>query len=216
MLSLILTKRRMFALIVPRLLVRFIMASARSKIVKKGTESPSELDLEVAKALFDIEVSPNCDFKAELKDIVISAAEEIEVKAGKKAIIVHFPYKSWRTVAKIQGKIIRELEKKLHKKHVVLTADRTMLNKNFRRQGVSVRPRSRTLTSIHESILDDIVAPHQIGGKRTKVTVDTPKLLKVILDVKEKERDHVAEKFDTYSAAYMKLTNKPAVFSFEA
>lgn len=192
------------------------MASARSKVVKRGGESPSELDLEVAKALFDIEVSPNCDFKAELKEVVISSAEELEVKAGKKAVIVHFPYKSWRTVAKIQGKLIRELEKKLSKRHVLLTADRTMINKNFRRQGIEVRPRSRTLTSIHESILDDIVAPHQIGGKRTKVTTDAPKILKVILDVKEKERDHVSEKFDTFSAAYLKLTNKPAVFTFEA
>lgn len=72
------------------------------------------------------------------------------------------------------------------------------------------------MTSIHENILDDIVAPHQIGGKRTKVTADAPKLLKVVLDVKEKERDQIQEKLDTYSAAYLKLTNKPAIFAFEA
>ena len=192
------------------------MANARSKIVKRSCESPSDLELEVAKALFDIEVSPSCDFKAELKDIVVSAAQEVEVKAGRKAIIVHFPYKSWRVVAKIHGRLIRELEKKLSKKHVVLTADRTMINKNFRRQGIEVRPRSRTLTSIHESILDDIVAPHQIGGKRVKMSADSTKMLKVVLDVKEKERDNVQEKLDTFSAAYLKLTNKPAVFAFEA
>ena len=192
------------------------MANARSKIVKRSGESPSDLELEVAKALFDIEVSPSCDFKAELKDIVVSAAQEVEVKAGRKAIIVHFPYKSWRVVAKIHGRLIRELEKKLSKKHVVLTADRTMINKNFRRQGIEVRPRSRTLTSIHESILDDIVAPHQIGGKRVKMSADSTKMLKVVLDVKEKERDNVQEKLDTFSAAYLKLTNKPAVFAFEA
>jgi len=192
------------------------MASARSKIVKRGGETPSELDLEVAKALFDIEVSPSCDFKAELKDVVISGAQELEVKAGKKAVIVHFPYKSWRVVAKIHGKLLREVEKKLSKRHVLFTADRTMMNKNFKRQGIAVRPRSRTLTSIHDAILDDIVAPLQIGGKRTKVTADAPKILKVVLDVKEKERDTVQEKLDTFSAAYLKLTNKPVVFAFEA
>ncbi len=192
------------------------MASARSKIVKRGGESPSELDLEVAKALFDIEVSPNCDFKAELKEVVISGADELDVKAGKKAVIVHFPYKSWRVVSKIHGKLLREVEKKMSKRQVLFTADRTMINKNFRRQGLKVRPRSRTLTSIHEAILDDIVAPHQIGGKRTKVSPDAPKILKVVLDVKEKERDAVQDKLDTFSAAYLKLTNKPAVFAFEA
>jgi len=192
------------------------MASARSKIVKRGGESPSELDLEVAKALFDIEVSPNCDFKAELKEVVISGADELDVKAGKKAVIVHFPYKSWRVVSKIHGKLLREVEKKMSKRQVLFTADRTMINKNFRRQGLKVRPRSRTLTSIHEAILDDIVAPHQIGGKRTKVSPDAPKILKVVLDVKEKERDAVQDKLDTFSAAYLKLTNKPVVFAFEA
>ena len=192
------------------------MANARSKIVKRSNETPSELELEVAKALFDIEVSPSCEFKAELKEIVISAADELEVKAGRKAIVVHFPYKSWRVVSKIQGKLIRELEKKLSKKHVLLTADRTMINKNYRRQGIEVRPRSRTLTSIHDAILDDIVAPHQVGGKRMRMSADSSKIMKVILDVKEKERDTVQEKLDTFSAAYLKLTNKPAVFSFEA
>jgi small subunit ribosomal protein S7e len=192
------------------------MANARSKIVKRSNETPSDLELEVAKALFDIEVSPSCEFKAELKEIVISGADELEVKAGRKAIIVHFPYKSWRVVSKIHGKLIRELEKKLAKKHVIFTADRTMINKNYRRQGIEVRPRSRTLTSIHESILDDIVAPYQIGGKRMRMSADSSKLLKVVLDVKEKERDNVQDKLDTYSAAYLKLTNKPAVFAFEA
>jgi small subunit ribosomal protein S7e len=192
------------------------MANARSKIVKRNDESPSDLELEVAKALFDIEVSPSCDFKAEMKEIVISSAEELEVKAGRKAVIVHFPYKSWRVVSKIHGRLIRELEKKLSKRHVIFTADRTMINKNFRRLGIEVRPRSRTLTSIHESILEDIVSPLHIGGKRIRMAADSTKMLKVILDVKEKERDQVSDKLDTFSAAYLKLTNKPAVFAFEA
>ena len=192
------------------------MANARSKIVKRTGETPSELELEVAKALFDIEASPSCDFKAEMKEIVISSADELEVKAGRKAVIVHFPYKSWRVVSKIHGRLIRELEKKLSKRHVILTADRTMVNKNYRRLGIEVRPRSRTLTSIHESILEDIVSPHQIGGKRIRMAADSTRMMKVILDVKEKERDQVSDKLDTFSAAYLKLTNKPAVFAFEA
>ena len=192
------------------------MANARSKIVKRSGETPSELELEVAKALFDIEASPSCDFKVEMKEIVISSVDELEVKAGRKAVIVHFPYKSWRVVSKIHGRLIRELEKKLSKRHVILTADRTMVNKNYRRVGIEVRPRSRTLTSIHESILDDIVQPHQIGGKRIRMAADSTRMMKVVLDVKEKERDQVSDKLDTFSAAYLKLTNKPAVFAFEA
>ena len=36
-----------------------------------------------------------------------------------------FPFRVWRTVRKIQGRLIRELEKKFNKKHVVFVANRT-------------------------------------------------------------------------------------------
>merc|ERR1719191_2166469 len=109
--------------------------------------------------MFDIEVSPSSEIKADLRDIYISGAKEIEVKQGRQAVVVHFPFRVWKNVRKIQGRLIRELEKKMNKQHVIFVANRTILDKNFRRKGLKVRPRTRTLTAVHDAILEDVVGP---------------------------------------------------------
>lgn len=77
-------------------------------------------------------------------------------------------------------RLTRELEKKFSDRHVVFIAQRRMLRKPTRTSRVvQKRPRSRTLTNVHEKILEDLVHPTEIVGKRTRVAVDGSKLLKV-------------------------------------
>merc|ERR1719281_1744560 len=103
----------------------------------------------------------------------------------------------------------------MNKKQVIFIANRTILNDNFRRKGLKGRPRSRTLTSVHESILEDVVGPTEIVGKRTRIGVDGSKLMKVYLDPKDKDKENIENKLSTYSAVYKKLTNKEAQFMFQ-
>jgi len=145
---------------------------------------------------------------------VISTVKEVEVKASRKAAVIFVPYRAWKFVKRIQGRLIRELEKKMPKKHVIFTAQRTILGDDFRRKGHALRPRSRTLTHVHEQILEDIVGPTEVVGKRTRCRVDGSKLLKVYLDAKDKDRDNMEEKLQTFAVVYNKLTNKEATFQF--
>lgn len=41
------------------------------------------------------------------------------------------------------------------------------------------RPRSRTLTAVHDAILEDLVYPAEIVGKRVKYRIDGSKIMKV-------------------------------------
>ena len=110
---------------------------------------------------------------------------------------------------------MRELEKKFSDKHVVFVTRRKILAKPKRSaHGSAPRPRTRTLTAVHEALLEDLVAPTEILGKRIRVKRDGARLIKVILDVKEKNT--VEYKLDTFSSVYRKLTGKNVAFEFAA
>ncbi|KAH7697356.1 small subunit ribosomal protein 7, partial [Aphelenchoides avenae] len=74
------------------------------------------------------------------------------------------------------------------------------------------RPRSRTLTAVHDAILSDLVFPAEVVGKRTRVKLDGKQLLKVHLD--KAQLTNVEHKVDTFSAVYKRLTGKEVSFTF--
>ncbi|KAI0375711.1 40S ribosomal protein S7 [Pilatotrama ljubarskyi] len=173
---------------------------------------PDETELAVAQAMVDLENSAP-ELKAELRPLQISAAREVDVRGGKKAIVIFVPVPQLKAFHKVQQRLTRELEKKFSDRHVVFVAQRRMLRKPTRTSRVKQkRPRSRTLTSVHEKILEDLVFPTEIVGKRTRVAVDGSKLLKVFLD--SKDATSLEYKLDSFSSVYRRLTGKDVVFEF--
>jgi len=85
------------------------MAANKIKKANKGT--PDEFELSVAQALYDLEVNTQ-DLKADLHDLYISAAKELDVAGGRKAIIIFVPFKQLKDFHKVQPRLIREFEKK--------------------------------------------------------------------------------------------------------
>jgi len=187
-------------------------AFANKKIYKPKNQQPTEFENSVARAFLDLEISSK-DLGADLKDLYISSAKEVDLPNQKKAIIIFVPFRLHQRFQKIQLRLIRELEKKFSGKHVVFIAQRSILSKNFSRQHAGqIRPRSRTLTAVHDAILQDICYPTKVVGKRIRVRLDGSKLLKVALDPKDiKEVDY---KLKTFAAVYKLLTQKNVDFLF--
>ena len=188
------------------------MFTGREKIRKARGEQPDKFEEEVAQELFNLGLSNN-DLKSDLRDLYILSAKQVNVAGGKKAIVLVVPFKLLRNYHKIQQRLVRELEKKFSGRHVVVIAQRTILGKKFARskKNKGPRPRSRTLTAVQSALIEDLVYPTEIVGKRTRVKLDG-KVMKVFLDPKDQVQ--VETKLETFAAVYKQLTNKDVTFEF--
>jgi len=184
---------------------------AHKKISKPKGQVATELEQTVARALIELESTAR-DLAPDLTDLFIVAAKEVAVEANKKAVVVFVPFRQHTKYKKIQQRLVRELEKKLNRP-VVIIAQRTILSQSHsRKTGGQIRPRSRTLTAVHNAVLEDLVYPTLIVGKRLRVKLDGSRLLKVHLDPKDaKEADG---KLKVFGAVYSALTNKAVEFIF--
>ncbi|RAL46600.1 hypothetical protein DM860_004879 [Cuscuta australis] len=188
----------------------FNMFTASQKIHKDKDVEPSEFEITVAQALYDLE-NTNSDLKSDLKDLFINSATQIDVSGSRKAVVVHVPYRLRKAFRKIHPRLVRELEKKFSGKDVVVIATRRIVRPP--KKGAAVqRPRSRTMTAVHEAILEDMVFPAEIVGKRIKYRIDGSKIMKVLLDTKS--RNDTEYKLDTFTSVYRKLSGKDVVFEY--
>ena len=83
--------------------------SLQHKILRTAnapTTPPDETETAVAQALLDLENSVP-ELKTELRPLQISAAREIDVRGGKKAIVVFVPVPQLKAFHKVQARCVR-------------------------------------------------------------------------------------------------------------
>ena len=131
--------------------------------------------------LLDLENSSS-DLKTDLKDFFLDSVKEVEVvlqKGKTKNIyLVFVPYLCLKLLQKVHKKIALDIEKKL-KTQVLFIAKRTIQSKWVKTHKSQMRPRNRTLTAVHEGILEDLILPGTIIAKRVRCRVDGSKFYKM-------------------------------------
>ncbi|KAH1193024.1 40S ribosomal protein S7 [Glycine max] len=187
------------------------MYTSRKKIHKDKDAEPTEFEETVGQYLFDLE-NTNQDLKSDLKDLYINQAIQMDVAGNRKAVVIYVPFRLRKAFRKIHLRLVRELEKKFSGKvDVVLIATRRIVRPPKKGSAVQ-RPRTRTLTAVHDAMLEDVVYPAEIVGKRARYRIDGSKIMKVFLD--PKERNNTEYKLETFSGVYRKLTGKDVVFEY--
>jgi small subunit ribosomal protein S7e len=190
-----------------------IMSDGDKKIRKEKNAQPDDFEKSVGQALDELEKSGS-EIKAELRELFITSAKEVDCGGGKSAVVLFVPYRLLTKFHKVQTRLVRELEKKFSGKNVIIIAQRKILPRERKngRLAPQKRPHTRTLTAVHDAILEDMVYPTEIVGRRTRYKVDGSRQMKVYLD--PKDQNNAEYKTETFGHVYKNLTGKDVVFEF--
>jgi len=184
----------------------------RSKYQNPAKKTPSALESKICQLLVDLEASSR-DLKPHLRDLGIVSARKIQVTPTKKAIVVFVPKLQHQKWQKLQDRLVRELEKKFSDEDVLFIAQRKVMKLCHINPKINApRPRTQTITAVQTAILDDVVFPTKIVGKRTRFRVGGRRMMKVYLDPKDSK--DIESRIPTYEAVYRKLTKKNVKFLF--
>lgn len=184
---------------------------ARTKTTKNPTFS--HIEQQVATALLDIISHLEGDSKRVASFIEVNRVVEIPLGKEKPAILIFFSHKSHKVLlTHLHKKIVGELEKKL-KTTVLLVAARNIQSRWIKKNRTQKRPFSRTLTSVQEATLTELLLPGTIISDRVRVRLDGTSVRKIVLD--KTEQHFLEERTEAIRSAYKKLTTRDIEISFD-
>lgn len=153
---------------------------ARSKTSKNP--SFSHIEQQAGNALIDIISHFDGENKRFGQFIELNKVVEVPNGKEKPTVLVYFSFRSHKVLLyPVFKKIASELEKKLNT-IVLLVSARNIQSRWVKKNRTQKRPYSRTLTSVYEAILNELILPGQVIGDRTRVRLDGSTVRKITLD----------------------------------
>ena len=160
------------------------MNSAKEKTPKEIREE--QLVSEVNKIIKDY-ANSNSELRDLLNQLTVQKVREFSIsennKVVDKALLVYLPFAFHKKQPQAVVRLMTEIKKK-KSVQVFMTAQRTVIHP---RCGYKQKiPRSRTLTSVYECLLDDLISPANILGKRIRHRLGGHQIWKLQLNVDNK------------------------------
>merc|ERR1712038_307174 len=142
----------------------------------------------------------------ELKHMHITRVRDVPFKGGSKALVVYVPPNELTKWKRNFTRVESELKKKCPAPVVFIIGEYTILPKTARGRK-STRPRNRSLTNVHERVLEDLVYPNLIVAKRIKFKGDGSRVWKMALNQSSDPDRLLATR-----KVYKKITHKDITF----
>ena len=186
------------------------MNSAKEKTPKELREE--QLVSEVNKIVKDY-ANSNSELRDLLNQLTVSRVREFSIsennKVVDKALLVYLPFAFHKKQPQAVVRLMSEIKKK-KSVQVFMTAQRTVIHpRSGYRQKI---PRSRTLSSVYECLLDDLISPANILGKRIRHRLGGHQTLKVRLNVDNK--GFLQPRLAAIKQIYLSLTKRNLAFEF--
>ena len=160
-----------------------------------------------------VDATTNYEHKKTTKTEIVHDVKEIKIigddKKSYTALVVYLPFVYVQNHRALLAKIVNDIQSK-KKLPTFVISQRTLLNKkSAQKQRI---PRNRTLTSVYDSILEDLIAPGVVIGKRLRYHLDGSQHIKVFLN--EDSRAFLENKTPLIAQIYKQLTNRKVTFEF--
>lgn len=172
----------------------------------------NKLHKDIEKVILDL-ANSHSELKNSFKGFSLLGVENLKLTCeGRKvdALILYVPYPFLHHNRSLLSKIINEVTK-AKKLSTFVVARRTIVHP--RSDYKQIIPRNRTLTSVYDSILEDLVYPANIIGRRYRYRLDGTRLTKI--HINDDMSEYLADRAQLICEVYNKLTNRKIVIEFK-
>ena len=176
----------------------------------KKTDSNKVSDL-VSKVFNDFSDS-HAEFREDMKNLKIENVAEFKYEDNKNFLLVSVNESAAKSLQRVHVDLVKRLESTTGKPVIVIPKRKVVDGKKFRNFIGKKVPRTKTLTYIRENLLEDLLYPATIVGKRTRYPRGQQKQLKVLVDSIDK--DILSSKTSAICVGYKSLTGHELSIDF--
>jgi len=181
------------------------MLNQKNKKTETNTKSNRSNKIQdTVNSVFNEFRDSNPQFRDDVAKLTVENVNELNVEGNKTTVLVNVNESGIKNLQKVHHDLVLLLEKSLGKPVLLIPLRKTVDGKKFRKFIGKKVPRTKTLSYVQDNILEDLLYPATIVGKRTRYPRGQKKQLKVFVDSVDK--DFVNYKNKEICLGYRSLT----------